>query len=186
MNKTQEIYVSTDIEADGPIPGANSLLSLASAAFTNSGELLATFSVNIDTLPGATSDPETMKWWSTQEAAWQVCRTDTKTPQQSMNDYHAWLKALPHNPVFVGYPAAYDFMFVYWYLIKFVGNSPFSHSAIDIKTLAMALMKVDYRLASKKHMPQEWFSDHQHSHVALDDAIEQGRLFCNMLKELHS
>ena len=28
-----EIYVSTDIEADGPIPGRYSLLSFASAAF---------------------------------------------------------------------------------------------------------------------------------------------------------
>jgi hypothetical protein len=29
-----EIYVSTDIEADGPIPGPNSMLSFGSAAYT--------------------------------------------------------------------------------------------------------------------------------------------------------
>ncbi|HET9210666.1 MAG TPA: exonuclease, partial [Thermoanaerobaculia bacterium] len=28
-----------------------------------------------------------------------------------------------------------------------------------------------------------WFSGDRHTHVALDDAIEQGRLFCNMLAE---
>jgi hypothetical protein len=28
-----EIYVSTDVEADGPIPGPHSMLSFASAAF---------------------------------------------------------------------------------------------------------------------------------------------------------
>lgn len=28
-----EIYVSTDIEADGPIPGPHSMLSFASAAY---------------------------------------------------------------------------------------------------------------------------------------------------------
>ena len=28
-----EIYVSTDVEADGPIPGPNSMLSFASAAY---------------------------------------------------------------------------------------------------------------------------------------------------------
>ena len=37
-------------------------------------------------------------------------------------------------------PAAYDFLFVYWYLIRFAGESPFSHSALDIKTYAMALL----------------------------------------------
>jgi len=31
-------------------------------------------------------------------------------------------------------------------------------------------------------MPAEWFDPVPHTHVALDDAIEQGRLFCNMLK----
>jgi hypothetical protein len=31
-------------------------------------------------------------------------------------------------------------------------------------------------------MPPQWFDDLPHTHVALDDAIEQGALFCNMLK----
>jgi hypothetical protein len=30
----KEIYVSTDVEADGPIPGPNSMLSFGSAAYT--------------------------------------------------------------------------------------------------------------------------------------------------------
>jgi len=30
-------------------------------------------------------------------------------------------------------------------------------------------------------MPAGWFDPVPHTHVALDDAIEQGRLFCNML-----
>ena len=30
----QELYVSTDVEADGPIPGANSMLSFGSAVYT--------------------------------------------------------------------------------------------------------------------------------------------------------
>jgi hypothetical protein len=31
--------------------------------------------------------------------------------------------------------------------------------------------------------PKHWFEPHPHTHVALDDAIEQGALFCNMLAE---
>lgn len=186
MVKFKEIYVSTDIEADGPIPGENSLLSLASAAFSADGKLISTFTANLETLPNANPDPETMKWWETQAEAWQSCRTDTQTPELAMQTYNQWLRNLPKKPVFVGYPAAYDFMFVYWYLIKFTGNSPFSHSALDIKTLAMALMKTDFRSASKRRMPADWFGEHKHSHVALDDAIEQGELFCNMLKQLHT
>jgi hypothetical protein len=33
MSRKPEIYVSTDIEADGPIPGMNSMLSFGSAAY---------------------------------------------------------------------------------------------------------------------------------------------------------
>jgi hypothetical protein len=29
-----------------------------------------------------------------------------------------WLKGLPGRPVFAAYPVAFDFMFVYWYLIR--------------------------------------------------------------------
>ena len=100
-----------------------------------------------------------------------------------MQRYLAWLKALPGKPVFVAYPAAYDFMFIYWYLIHFTGESPFSHSALDIKTFAMALLKKNYRDSTKRNMPKRWFDELPHTHVALDDAIGQGALFCNMLAE---
>ncbi len=51
---SQEIYVSTDVEADGPIPGPHSMLSFGSAAYTGGKELIGTFSANLETLPGAT------------------------------------------------------------------------------------------------------------------------------------
>jgi hypothetical protein len=99
-----------------------------------------------------------------------------------MKTYSQWLKQLPGKPIFVGYPAAYDFMFVYWYLIKFTGSSPFSHSALDIKSYAMAILKTDFRETTKRKIPKDWFDDLPHTHIALDDAIEQGTLFCNILK----
>jgi len=176
-----EIYISTDVEADGPIPGPNSMLSFASAAYTADKKLLGTFAANLVTLPDALGDPKTMAWWQTQPEAWTACRTDPREPAVVMPEYVAWLKALPGKPVFVAYPAAYDFLFVYWYLMRFAGESPFSHSALDIKTYAMALLGIGYRDSVKKNMPAAWFDKLPHTHVALDDAIGQGALFCNML-----
>lgn len=179
----EEIYLSTDVEADGPIPGPHSMLSFASAAYRADKTLIGTFTANLDTLPDASGHPDTMAWWATQPTAWAACRTDCEAPEPAMQRYVAWIRTLPGKPVFVGYPAGYDFLFVYWYLMRFVGESPFSHSALDIKTFAMALMKSDYRAATKRNMPKRWFDKLPHTHVALDDAIEQGALFCNMLKE---
>ena len=178
-----EIYVSTDIEADGPIPGPHSMLSFASAAYLADKTLVATFTANLETLPDAKGDPKTMAWWKTQRKAWRACRQDLQPPEDAMRNYVTWLRELPGRPVFVAYPAGFDFTFVYWYLIRFTGESPFSNSAIDIKSYAMAMMKGEYRASTKRGMPRHWFDQKKHTHIALDDAIEQGALFCNMLAE---
>jgi hypothetical protein len=178
-----EIYVSTDVETDGPIPGPHSMLSFASAAYLPDKTLVGTFTANLEILPDAKADPSTMNWWKQHPEAWAATRTDLQEPTQAMQEYVSWLKGLPGKLVFVGYPAGFDFLFVYWYLIRFTGESPFSFSALDIKTYAMALLKTEYRQSVKRNMPKRWFDPIPHRHVALDDALEQGALFCNMLAE---
>src|SRR5205085_660930 len=71
-----EIYVSTDVETDGPIPGPHSMLSFASAAYKSDKTLVGTFAANLETLPGATGDPATMAWWEKQPEAWAAARSD--------------------------------------------------------------------------------------------------------------
>ena len=63
-----EIYVSTDGETDGPIPGVYSMLSIGSAAYLPDKTLHGGFTANLETLPGAQQHPDTMKWWKTQPA----------------------------------------------------------------------------------------------------------------------
>ena len=126
-----------------------------------------------------------MDWWATQPEAWAACRARSPAAGRgACRAYLAWLKALPGRPVFVGYPAAFDFLFVYWYLMRFAGESPFSHSALDIKTYAMALLRHRVpRHGQAAPCRSAGSRPHRHTHVALDDAIEQGLLFCAMLAE---
>lgn len=180
----QEIYFSTDIETNGPIPNPNSIFSFGSAAFFN-GKLVDTFYANLETLPNGEENEDTMKWWATQPQALAECRKDPQPPEQVMPDYVQWVngisQSLKGSPVFVAYPAGFDFTFMYWYMIRFVGSSPFSFSALDIKSYAAGMLNKDYRQCTKKNLPRTWFSAKRHTHNALDDAIEQGELFCNML-----
>jgi hypothetical protein len=176
-----EIYVSTDVETDGPIPGPHSMLSLGSAAFLADRTLLSTFDVNLQPLPGASAHPRTLQWWREHAEAWDACHTDARPPGEAMRSYVEWLQGLKGDLVFVAYPASFDFMFVYWYLMTFVGYSPFLHSALDIRSYAMAVLRTEWRRTSKGYMPRGWFSGAPHTHRALGDAIEQGELFCNIL-----
>ena len=82
-----EIYISTDVEADGPIPGPHSMLSFASAAFTPDKALVSTFSANLETLEGASPHPKTKQWWATQPQAWAACRTNLESPHEAMRRY---------------------------------------------------------------------------------------------------
>ncbi len=117
------------------------MLSLGSAAYLPDKTLVRTFSANLELLPGASTDPRTMEWWETRPEAWEACRRNPRPPEEVMREDAAWLKDLPCKPVFVAYPAGFDFTFVYWYLIRFTGHSPSSHSALDIKTYPMARLK---------------------------------------------
>lgn len=180
-----EIYISTDVETDGPIPGPNSMLSLGAAAFTEAKGMIGTFSVNFETLPGASPNPDTERWWGTQpREVWEACRTDPKAPEEAIRRYVTWVKSFDEKPVFVGYPATFDFLFVYHYMINLLGpgSSPFSFSALDIKSFAMAKLGTPFRETTKRNMPREWFPQVKHTHIAVDDAIEQGLLFLNILK----
>jgi DNA polymerase III alpha subunit (gram-positive type) len=177
------VYVSVDVEADGPIPGPHSMVSFGAAAFSANGVMLGTHAANLVTLPGASGHPETMAWWRKHDAAWKACRENTVEPADAMRAFVDWVDGVSKKPVFVAYPAGFDFTFMYWYLMKFVGRSPFSFAALDVKSYAAALLRTPFRDTAKRTFPKSWFSTRRHTHVALDDAIEQGEMFMKMLAE---
>ena len=180
-----EVYVSIDVETDGPIPGDYSMLQLGAAAFEAGSETeIDVFSRNLARLPGASQHPDTMAWWAKQGDLYQRMTKETTGPLIAMQDFAIWAKKLPGKPVLVAYPAGFDQLHVYWYLMHFKVQHPFSFSCIDIKSYAMALLGEDYRTCTKRGFPKHWFpSDYSHTHDALDDAIGQGKLFIRMLQE---
>ena len=173
-----EIYICTSIEIDGPIPGPHSMRSLGSAAFDRNGELLSSFSVNLQRLRGAEPHPDILARWKSMPEAWAVVTHDPEPPGPAVHDYLRWLEGLPTQKVFVGYPAGVPFMFVEWYLHHFTGRSPFRRAALDLRTYAMALLQRPYHGTNKRHMPDDWLRNHPpRTYMALDDAVSVGRLF---------
>lgn len=181
MPAHREMYVSTDIETDGPTPGLNSMLSLGSAVYDAHKGLISCFSANLETLPGTEPHPVTWRWWQTQPQAWAAARRDAEPVTDAMDRYLDWLGSLPGKPIFVAYPATFDFAFVAYYLMRFTGENPFGFAGLDIKSYAMALTGEAFGRTTRDRLPAELFDELPHTHVALDDAKEQGALFCNLL-----
>jgi hypothetical protein len=193
----REIYVSVDIEADGPIPGHNSMLSFGAAAFdlttTDPRKPVSTFEVNLRRGEGTFEDPDTMAWWRNQPEAWAYLMKDRQDPFVAMPRFLDWTFKLSASPVMVCYPV-YDFMFLHWYIMRYggVAKSPYSFAALDVKTLAMvALGRFSgdaFKGTSKRTMDEvrpQWFEGQpKHDHTGLADAIGQGILFVNIMEEL--
>lgn len=180
------IYVSVDMEAEGPTPGQHSMLSLGADARLPDGTKLGTFSENLLELPGTTMDDKTLLWWAQHPIAWLATRTNQRDPQLVMRQFDAWLKVLSHQHggakvVFVAYPISFDYDYVLYYARKFLGYDPFEGRIVDMRSMAMGTLGVDYDEGNKAHMPPEWDAMAEMSHIAVEDAIQQADLFFAML-----
>lgn len=180
LTPSSEVYVSTDVETDGPLPGVNSMLSLGSVAFSGEGEVLDTFSANLEPLPRGVTDARTMAFWAGEPLAWAAATASPRPPAQVMTDYLQWLSGLDGSPIFVGLPAVYDFGFVNHYLLRFCHENPFRRNAIDIRSYAMAILGTSWQGTTLADMPDEWVRGWEHDHTAAGDAMVQGRLFMRM------
>lgn len=188
MTINKEIYFSIDIETDGPIPGENSMLSLGAVAYAEDGTEVGSHEVNLTPLPYTVSDPDTMEWWNTQPKAWAAVQENQVKAIKAMPAFAEWIEELCHpkgfyTPVAVCYPAAFDFMFVSWYLQMFAGYNPFAFRCIDVRSFVMAHESSLYIQTTKNYWSSSWFSSSPHTHIAVDDAREQGQTFMNILRE---
>lgn len=183
----QEIYVSVDIEADGPVPGQNSMLSLGAAAMVpGSRTPQSTFEVNLAPLPEASPDPETMAWWAKQDpSAWAHATKDPENPQDALRRFSEWVRSLNGDPVLVVFPT-YDYMWIRYYLVRFLGpkGDPFGIGALDLKSMSFGMFPGFDRFkdVAKRRLDKSLFEGcPPHTHKALDDAIGQGVWFVNLL-----
>lgn len=174
-----EIFVSVDIEADGPLPGEHSMLSLGAVRVDDPRQ---TFYVELRPI-STHFVPEALAVSGLDRDRLLAEGAD---PAEAMGAFVAWAKGLGGKPVFVSF-STWDWAFVYWYLIRFVGRSPFGHSSLDIKSFYMGRYGTTWAETGKRHIarrhPQLLAGLGPHTHHALDDAREQGELFRRMLQK---
>jgi len=84
------------------------------------------------------------------------------------------------RPVFVGFNAAFDWGFVNWYFLTYLGANPFGIAALDIKSYFAGLTGADWEGTRSSNIPQHYKPVATHTHDPLDDAIEQAAMFERM------
>jgi len=185
-----DLYISADVETDGPIPGPYSMLSFGLAVVGSyDGHRL-------DRRPpcGETFYRELRPISDRfQDEALAVNGLDRDrliergmAPEQAMEEAAQWVRrhAGDHKAVLVAYPVAFDWSFLYWYFERFAASgSPFGFSScLDIRTLYQASAGTVHAASGQSAMPASLLPTAPHTHNALDDAIEQGELFANVFE----
>jgi hypothetical protein len=179
-----DLYISVDIEADGPIPGPYSMLSFGLAVagrfdgsrFESFNPSLTTFYRELKPISDR-FDPQALAVAGLDR---EVLNRDGADPAEAMRAASAWVaeQAREARPVLVGYPIVFDWMFLHWYFVRFLGESPFGFSnALDMKTIYHQKAHVTLDRAGRADLPLNLASKTKHTHNALDDAVEQAEIY---------
>jgi DNA polymerase III epsilon subunit-like protein len=175
-DKLPELYIATDVEADGPIPGPYSMLSFGMAVVGYPEHRFYTEVCPISE--------------EYVEAALEVSGLDRERllreapgPKEAMQAAFEWINGLRKigRPVFLAAPAVWDGMFIHWYFMRYLEKSPFGQtgSGIDLRSFWMG-----------KNPELEWVETHKgkikweldirgvpHTHHAGEDAAELATVF---------
>jgi hypothetical protein len=190
-----DLYFSCDVEADGPVPGPYSLVSIGlSCVASFDGAHFERRDPRAD-IYYAELQPISELWVPDALAVSGLTRehllANGRRPEEAMPELAAWVRGVARGfkPVFVAYPLGYDWMFAYWYLVQFgdtpgkIDNSPFGFSsAVDMKSIYSTKAGTPVGWSTKGRMPEHLIPSSPHTHNALDDAVEQGELFCNLMQ----
>lgn len=187
MSKSER-YVSIDVETNGAAPGVHSMIALGAAAFdpgVSDNTPVGTFYRKLFPVEGMREHPDTMAWWKTQPQAWEEVCKDRQAAIPVMHDFGLWCDEVSgdgdYRLVGVAWPAAFDFAFVSYYCHRFLGLNPLGFQCVDIRSYANGLARhcAYFGLPQKKTraMTGEVDTAGLRDHVAVDDAIGQGRLF---------
>ncbi len=159
-----------DVEADGPIPGDYSMVSLGAVIVEPS--LSRTFYAELK--------PISDRWVPEALAVGGFGREQTlgfDDPREVMSGFASWLTAeSTGRPIFVSDNNGFDWQFVNYYFHHFTGDNPFGHSSTNLGSLYKGWGRDMGK--NFKHLRST-----AHTHNALDDARGNAEALLAMQRE---
>jgi DNA polymerase III epsilon subunit-like protein len=172
-----ESFISVDVETAGPNPSRYSLLAIGACSVS-----LPERNFYLELKPvNALFQSESLESCGLSLEKLAVEGVD---PAEAMKRFAAWLtEAVPPKlrPVFVGFNAPFDWMFVNDYFHRFLGTNPFGHAALDIKSYYMGLAGVSWAETTMQFLAPRYLDRPALVHHALRDALDQAEIFRKLL-----
>lgn len=188
--KSPDIYFSADVETDGPIPGPFSMLSLGLVYagsfdghhFCRPKDYAVNFYKELKPI-SEQFEPEALKVNGLDRNRLIL---NGANPEDAMTQAAEWVKSIAGSgkPVLVAYPLSFDWSWLYWYFVRFSRiGSPFNHSqCFDIKTAPAVKAHQPIGDSGRSRLNPSLSVHRQHTHNALEDAIEQAEISANVFE----
>ena len=185
-----DVYLSADVETDGPIPGPFSILSFAlvyagsfdGRCFHRPDDYEQRLYKELRPISD-NFEPEALRVNGLDRA--RLC-VEGEPPDKAMTEACRWVQSIAKaaQPVLVAYPLSFDWSWLYWYFVRFsTDGSPFAYSrCFDIKTALAVKAGIPISKAGRSRIDPSLRSRHAHTHHAVDDAIEQAEIFANVFE----
>lgn len=182
----RELFASLDVEVKGPNPLRHHLSSIGVAVLDIEKNLYATFAVNIADWPNRTADPETMAWFQREcPEALAAMNVDPVPAPLALGAFAEWWRYLRKigNPAIAAAPVGFDVVWLAVACFEVLGSTPFYRPCLDIRSTVSGHLGLPYlEEAGKSSVPREYFDDLPHTHVAWEDALEQGCYAVNVTR----
>jgi len=175
MKNKKHIWISVDVEADGPCPEIYSMVSFGAVAVEP--ELSRTFygetaPISNNWLPEALS----ISGFTREE------HEKFEKPEITMNKFYNWLKGLDAKRcVFVTDNLGFDWQFINYYLHKYVGENPFGFSGRRINDIYSGLKGSAFEQNDWKKL----YRKTKHTHNPVDDAKGNAEALLSFKKDLN-
>ncbi len=195
MTSKTIIYLSFDVETDGPSPLVNNLLSIGIYGLDMNLNNLFTFEANIVPLENHIQDKTCMEtFWLKPENknAFDYLHTNSRNYINVFAELSDKLNILSdkYKIIFIAQPACFDWMFLkcYYELAKKNSNIIFYDIGFQCKCISTALdhymikNKIENKNKSKTYNEILNHSENSMEHHALYDAKIQGIFYVNLLK----
>ncbi|MGC8878321.1 MAG: exonuclease domain-containing protein [Anaerolineae bacterium] len=174
-----ECYVSVDVETSGPAPSLYSLLAIGACLVFDPAQrfYIELRPLNTAAVPEATQ---------VHQLSLERLAVAGVPPAKAMARFADWLQSvIPQGktPLFVGFNAAFDWMFVNDYFHRFLGYNPFGHAPLDVKSFYMGMCGGRWGDTSMQQLARRYLDGRRLAHHALEDALLQAELFRKLLAE---
>jgi hypothetical protein len=159
-----------DIEADGPIPGDYSMISIG--AVIVDAELDKTFYGILKPISDKYSNEALRVSGFTRD---ETLLFDD--PTKVMKDFYVWIVNNSKNRhMFISDNNGFDWMFVCWYFHHFIGENPFGYSSTNLGSFYKGIVQ-SFR-HNFKHLRKT-----KHTHNPVDDAKGNAEAFLTLINK---